>query len=131
MTKISAKFSGKNVLIVEDYFINQEIVQDMLELMDCHVEIAEDGKEAMTKVSDKKYDLILMDIQLPEKDGFEVTREIRKTEPASARTPIVALTANAMAGDREKCLEAGMDDYIAKPIDITKLESILKKYLGS
>ncbi len=130
MTKIGSKFTGKRILVVEDYFINQEIVQDMLELMDCHVEIAEDGEEAIEKVDKNEYDLILMDIQLPEKDGYEVTREIRQQEKTGKkRKTIVALTANAMAGDREKCIEAGMDDYLSKPIDLTKLESILKKYL--
>lgn len=131
MQKISARFPGKKILLVEDYFINQEIVQDMLELMECSVDIAEDGAEAIKKFDTKNYDLILMDIQLPEKDGYEVTRTIRTKEQTEAKKPvtIVALTANAMVGDKEKCLEAGMNDYIAKPIELTVLESVLKKYL--
>lgn len=131
MSKIEARFPGKSVLVVEDYFINQEIVQDMLELMDCQVELAENGSEALEKLANRKYDMILMDIQLPEKDGYQLTREIREKEKSqdTKRTAIVALTANAMSGDREKCLEAGMDDYIAKPIDIASLETVLKKYL--
>lgn len=133
MQKTSAKFSGKRILLVEDYFINQEIVQDMLELMDCSVDLAEDGAEALRKYEAKEYDLILMDIQLPEMDGYEVTREIRRKEKTDSKkhTTIVALTANAMVGDREKSLESGMDDYLAKPIELAKLESVLKKYLPS
>ncbi|MDP1834907.1 MAG: response regulator [Chlamydiales bacterium] len=131
MQKISARFPGKKILLVEDYFINQEIVQDMLELMECTVDIAEDGAEAIKKFDAKSYDLILMDIQLPEKDGYEVTRTIRTREQTEDKKPvtIVALTANAMVGDKEKCIEAGMNDYIAKPIELAILESVLKKYL--
>ncbi len=130
MQKISAKFPGKRILVVEDYFINQEIVQDMLEMMECSVELAEDGNEALEKHNEDKFDLILMDIQLPLKDGYEATQEIRQREKAGKpRTPIVALTANAMAGDREKCIDAGMDDYLSKPVEISKLEAILKKYI--
>lgn len=132
MQKITANFPGKKILLVEDYFINQEIVQDMLELMGCTVDIAEDGDQALEKFDAKNYDLILMDIQLPKKDGYEVTRTIRRKEQEQSKkhTTIVALTANAMLGDREKCLDAGMDDYIPKPIELTTLESTLKKYFS-
>lgn len=131
--KTIERFSGKNVLLVEDYFINQEILQDMLEVMDCSVDIAENGSEALQKYDNKAYDLILMDIQLPDMDGYEITKEIRKKEQSAGkkRTAIIAVTANAMAGDREKSLTAGMDDYIAKPVELTELEGLIKKYLPS
>ena len=103
----------------------------MLELMDLEVEIAENGREAVEKHAKDHYDVILMDIQMPELDGYEATKKIREKEGSQKHTPIIALTANALIGDREKCLKAGMDDYISKPIESEKLEEILKKYLPS
>lgn len=114
-------FPGKKILVVEDYFINKEMMQDMLEALGCEVDTAEDGETALSKWSKNDYDLILMDIQMPIKDGYEVTREIRKQEDGKKHTIILALTANALVGDKEKCLEAGMDDYLSKPIDKPKL----------
>lgn len=129
MQKISSKFSGKKILVAEDYFVNQEVTQDILELMDFTVDIAENGREALEKYEQNHYDAILMDIQMPELDGYQATKEIRKKENGEKHIPIIALTANALSGDREKCLEAGMDDYISKPIEAVKLEAILKKYI--
>ncbi len=129
MGKVIVQFPGKRILVAEDYFVNQEVTQDILELMGVQVEIAENGKEAVEKHRENSYDLILMDIQMPELDGFEATRQIRKLEGESKHTTIIALTANALAGDREKCLQAGMDDYLSKPIEAKKLEEILCKYL--
>jgi len=123
------KFSGKRALVVEDYFINQEVTQDILELMGVDVEVAENGREALELYQNEKYDLIFMDIQMPEMDGYETTRKIRRSENEGHHVPIIALTANAISGDKEKCLEAGMDDYISKPIEVEKIEEILKKYL--
>jgi CheY-like chemotaxis protein len=125
------KFPGKRVLLVEDYALNQEIVQDMLELMECQVDTAENGKQALELQEKNVYDVILMDVQMPEMDGYTTTQEIRKREAGKKHSAILALTANALVGDREKCLEAGMDDYLAKPVDLDKLENVLKKYLGS
>ncbi len=91
------------------------------------------GEEALVAAQQQRYDLVLMDCQMPEVDGFAATREIRKREsagPASRRLPIVALTANALKGDRERCLEAGMDDYLSKPIGRDELRAMLAKYLG-
>jgi len=129
MAKVTSKFPGKKILIAEDYFVNQEVTQDILELMEFTVDVAENGREALEKYEQSSYDAILMDVQMPEMDGFQTTAEIRKKEQGGKRTPIIALTANAMSGDREKCLEAGMDDYLSKPIEATKLEEILKKYI--
>ena len=131
MGKVTSKFTGKKILIAEDYFVNQEVTQDILELMEFSVDVAENGREALEKYEAGSYDAILMDVQMPEMDGYQTTAEIRKKEKDGKRTPIIALTANAMIGDREKCLEAGMDDYLSKPIEATKLEEILKKYISS
>jgi CheY-like chemotaxis protein len=131
MKKVTSKFPGKRALVVEDYFINQEVTQDILELMELDVEVAENGREALELYQKEKYDLIFMDIQMPEMDGYQTTKEIRRFENKEKRVPIIALTANALSGDREKCLEAGMDDYISKPIEAEKIEEILKKYLPS
>lgn len=131
MKSNAVKFPGKRVLIVEDYAINQEIMQDMLELMDCTVDIAENGKQALVMQAKTPYDLIIMDVQMPEMDGYMTTQEIRKREKGKKRSPILAVTANALVGDREKCLEAGMDDYLSKPVELDKLEATLKKYLSN
>lgn len=125
------KFPGKRVLLVEDYVLNQEIMQDMLELMECRVDIAENGKQALEMVEKNPYDVILMDIQMPEMDGYATTREIRKLEVGKKHSAILAITANALVGDREKCIDAGMDDYLPKPVELDKLENLLKKYIGS
>ncbi len=105
------------VLLAEDNLVNQEIALAMLEESAYQVTVVENGRQALLTYTDGAFDLILMDCHMPEMDGFEATRRIRQQEKDSgrARTPIIALTANAISGDRERCLEAGMDDYIAKP----------------
>jgi CheY-like chemotaxis protein len=131
MKKISSDFAGAKVLLVEDYVINQELTMEMLRMMNCEVELSENGQDALDKFSPGKYDLVIMDIQIPEVDGYAVTKKIREQEKSSKKqTPIVALTANALEGDREKCLKAGMDDYISKPIKGETLETTLAKYLS-
>ncbi len=131
MKKITAKFNAR-ILLAEDYIVNQELTKEMLEMMSCEVDVADDGKEALNRYKTNNYDLILMDVQMPEVDGYQATKEIRKEENSMQKhTPIIALTANALLGDREKCLEAGMDDYLSKPIRGEELETILKKYLPS
>ncbi|MGZ8265805.1 MAG: ATP-binding response regulator, partial [Burkholderiales bacterium] len=113
----AAEAAGARVLLVEDNGVNQQIGVAMLEALGCHVDVAANGLEALTLSERQRYDVILMDCQMPEMDGFEATAVIRARETAagSSRTPIVALTANAMRGDRERCIAAGMDDYLAKP----------------
>lgn len=131
MGKITTKLPGTRILLAEDYFINQELTKDLLELMECEVDIAEDGREALKLFEENEYDLILMDIQMPNLDGYEATKQIRAKEASSKKhIPIVALTANAMQGDEQKCLDAGMDSYISKPLDPQLLEEILKKFLS-
>lgn len=119
-----------SILLVEDNIMNQELAVELLEQAGHIVEIANNGVEAINILSDKQYDLILMDVQMPEMDGFEATRRIRIAENTglAAYTPVIAMTAHAIKGDREKCLEAGMDDYITKPVQVNELFEKVQKY---
>ena len=125
--------SNTKLLLVEDNLVNQKVASVMLKKLGLEtLEIANNGREALEKLADTSYDLVLMDCQMPEMSGYEATRAIRKKEQNAKHTShihIVAMTANAMEGDREKCLEAGMDDYISKPIKLSILASTLKKWL--
>ncbi|MCB1111546.1 MAG: response regulator [Chlamydiales bacterium] len=130
MQKIDADFHNARILVVEDYLVNLELTKEMLEMMNCAVDGAEDGEEALELYDIYEYDLIFMDIQMPKKDGFQTTSAIREAEEKGKKyTPIVALTANALAGDREKYLASGMDDYLSKPIRSTDLAKVLEKYI--
>lgn len=129
MKKISAKFNA-TVLVVDDYIVNQELAKEMLEMMGCQVDVAEDGNEALRMYKENDYDLMFLDVQMPEKDGYQLTREIRQIETGNKHSIIIAITANALVGDKEKCLEAGMDDYISKPIKGADLEIMMEKYLS-
>ncbi|MFV0339633.1 MAG: response regulator [Parachlamydiaceae bacterium] len=128
MTKITSHFPGLKVLLVEDYFINQEVTIEMLEMLECQTELAEDGLQGVQMASDTDFDLIIMDLQTPGIDGLEATKRIRQLPNGSSKSIIIALTASALTGDREKCISAGMDDYISKPMEITSLEGMLKKH---
>ncbi len=130
MKKITSQFNAK-VLVVDDYTINLELTKHMLEMMKCTVDVAESAGEAIDMVSSNDYDLILMDIQMPDMDGVKAMNKIREMNSTNKTTPIIALTANAIEGDREKYLESGMDDYLPKPITGEKLESVLKKHIDS
>jgi CheY-like chemotaxis protein len=116
---------GARVLLVEDDKINQDVATELLKEGKLAVEIAENGEIAIKKIMENHYDMVLMDMQMPVMDGTTATREVRKL-PEFANLPILAMTANAMDCDREKCLEAGMDDYLSKPI---KPEDLWKKLL--
>jgi len=120
------------VLLAEDNITNQIVAEGMLELFGCKVDMAANGKEAVQAVKEQKYDLIFMDCQMPELDGYSATGEIREFEKLTgdAYTPIVALTAHAMSGDRERCISAGMDDYLSKPLCQVQLASVLEKWLA-
>jgi CheY-like chemotaxis protein len=126
--RVTTKFNAR-ILVVDDYVETQVLTKFLLEKMDCQVDVAEDGLEALEMWGKTDYDAILMDVQLPELDGYETTRRIRKSEISGKRTPIIALTANALEGDREKCLKAGMDDYVAKPFRGEDIEKVLQKLL--
>ncbi len=121
------------VLLVEDNPINQMVAQKMLEKVGLKPLLANNGLEAMQRLNEQTYDLVLMDCQMPGMDGFEATREIRKLAIKATNQnliPIVAMTANVMSGDRERCLDVGMDDYIGKPIQRDQLELVLRKWLA-
>ncbi|WP_273703857.1 response regulator, partial [Candidatus Accumulibacter vicinus] len=118
---------GLRVLLVEDNPVNRAVALAILEHCGCEVGIAVDGREAVEICGAGDFDLVLMDCQMPEMDGYEATRAIRAREHPGKRVPIVALTANAMSGDRERCLAAGMDDYLAKPIQIEALAEVLRR----
>jgi CheY-like chemotaxis protein len=118
------------VLLAEDDAINQMVVEAMLTRLGCEVEVAPDGAAACDAASRGRYDMILMDCHMPVMDGFEATRRIREHEAQRrvARTPIVALTADALAGDRERCLQAGMDDYMTKPVSTATLAGAVERW---
>jgi signal transduction histidine kinase/CheY-like chemotaxis protein/HPt (histidine-containing phosphotransfer) domain-containing protein len=122
--------SGTRILLAEDNMVNQEVVRLMLESLGCQTDVAEDGREALQALSAQHYDLVLMDCQMPNLDGFEATAEIRKKEQVMGgrRLSIIALTANAMAGDRERCLAAGMDDYLKKPLRKDELRAAIRRW---
>jgi CheY-like chemotaxis protein len=101
----------------------------MLENLGCSVEIARDGREAVEKCSLQTFDIVLMDCQMPVMDGFEATQEIRRLGGGKNRCPIIAMTAGAMEGDRQKCLDVGMDDYLSKPVSKGDLVRTLHEYL--
>ena len=121
----------KVVLLAEDNPINQEVAKDMLEILGCNVDLANNGMEVLQAVSGKSYDLILMDCQMPVLDGYEATNLIREREISCKidRVPIVAVTGLAMSGDRDACLRSGMDDYLSKPFTLKELRAVLKKWL--
>jgi CheY-like chemotaxis protein/chemotaxis receptor (MCP) glutamine deamidase CheD len=119
------QFSGK-VLLAEDSKGCQVLTQRNLDQFGLEVDIVANGRDAIDKILQQSYDLILMDMKMPYMDGYEATEELRKK---GVKTPIVALTAYAMTPDREKCLNAGCDEYISKPVDIDQLVKILKEYL--
>jgi CheY-like chemotaxis protein len=118
--------SGKRILLVEDNEVNRKVALRLLDKLQLVVEVATNGIEAVQKATTNAYDLILMDCQMPEMDGYEATRQLRAH---GVQTPIVALTANALQGDREQCLLAGMDDYLAKPIKPDELKRTLAHWL--
>jgi len=120
------------ILLAEDNVVNQKVAQKMLESAGWRVHVAGNGVEAVLAIARMRYDAILMDCQMPVMDGYETTREIREREETagSGRTPILAMTANAMPGDRERCLKAGMDDYVTKPVKRTELFSTLERWTG-
>ena len=118
------------ILIAEDNVVNQKVAMRIVEKLGFRADCVANGREAVTAYGSVPYDIILMDCQMPELDGYEATREIRRIEAIKrSDTPIIAMTANAMKGDRERCIEAGMDDYIAKPVTPTDIAIMLEKHL--
>ena len=130
----SDPLAGKcgRILLVDDNPVNQAVALGMLKILKASdVVVASNGKEALAEYSKGRFDIILMDCHMPELDGFEATKAIRKMEHSTqtGRIPIVALTANAMAQDRQNCLDAGMDDHLAKPFSRGQLQDMLERWL--
>jgi CheY-like chemotaxis protein/HPt (histidine-containing phosphotransfer) domain-containing protein len=124
-----------HLLLADDNVVNQKVALRLFDQMGYRIDIAGDGMEALEALERKHYDIVFMDVQMPEMDGLEATRRIRESEKAVARDPnitppliIIAMTANAMTGDREKCLKAGMDDYLAKPVRPEAVQAALKRW---
>jgi two-component system, sensor histidine kinase and response regulator len=131
--KFSGALSGRRILLAEDNPMNQAVASGMLELMGVEAQVVANGREAVDLWSAQAFDLVLVDCQMPVMDGYEATRAIRQLEKethAAHRTPIVALTANAVAGDREACIAAGMDDYLSKPFKYSELEEMVRRWLS-
>jgi CheY-like chemotaxis protein len=118
------------VLVVEDNAVNRDVARGLLETLGCQVDVVPDGTEAVSACAQVEYDVVLMDCQMPHLDGYEATRRIRGNEGAGRRTPVIGLTASAMKGDRERCLAAGMDDYLPKPVGPSDLEAVLHRWGG-
>lgn len=131
-TRTKPVFESSHILVVEDNPVNQMVAMELLEGYGCQVSVAENGKEAIERWQENNYDLIMMDCQMPLMDGFEASKTIRlkENEMALPRIPIIAFTANAMHGDKEKCLKAEMDDYLSKPVVQRDLEVVLTNWLS-
>ena len=123
-----AKISGAYLLLVEDNEINQQVARELLEKAGVTVAVAENGEEAIARIAKENFDGVLMDMQMPVMDGITTAREIRKN-PGFAKLPIIAMTANVMAGDRDRCLAAGMNDHITKPFDPNKMVATLARWI--
>ena len=123
--------SSPLVLVAEDSQINQIVAARSLERCGCRVEVVGDGREALKALEARRYDAVLMDCQMPDMDGYQATAEIRRRESGARRTPVIAMTAHAMDGDRKRCLDAGMDDYISKPMRHTALVAALMRWIPS
>jgi CheY-like chemotaxis protein len=124
------RYQGK-VLLVDDNVVNQKVAARFLERLGLTATIANDGAEAVKLYEADRFDLVLMDLQMPVMDGFEATRRIRDFEAWRSRTPIIALTANAMTGQMERCLAAGMDGFLTKPLEVERLREVIAKYCAA
>ena len=123
--------SHSRVLVVDDNATNQKVAALMLEELNCRVDLAANGREAVEMHALLPYDVVFMDCEMPEMDGFEATAAIRQREAGGRRVPIIAMTAKAMQGDRDRCLAAGMDDYISKPVMMDELERTLDRHYAA
>lgn len=118
------------VLVAEDNIFNQKVARHILQRIGCHADLVANGIEALKMMELAHYDLILMDCQMPDMDGYQATAAIRQLGTHAATTPIIAMTANAMPGDRDRCLDAGMDDYVSKPVQLEKVEKMVQVWQG-
>lgn len=120
--------TSPKILIAEDSFVNQKILLRILKQIGCTADVVSNGLQAIEAVATKNYDIVFMDMYMPEMDGLEATRKIVNSRFPSNRPRIIALTADSMSGDKDKCIEAGMDDYITKPVCIEEILSILNRW---
>jgi two-component system, sensor histidine kinase and response regulator len=125
-----APAGAPRVLVAEDNAVNQLVIETMLTKRGFAVDVAVNGREALDKLAGGGYAAVFMDCQMPELDGYEATASLRASEPAGTRLPVIAMTAHAMKGDRERCLQAGMDDYLSKPLRPEQLDAVLERWLG-
>jgi two-component system, sensor histidine kinase and response regulator len=130
-TAVATDNSVRRLLLVEDNAVNQLVASRMLQRLGFTVEFATDGKQAVDMVAANRYDLVFMDCQMPVMDGYQATEQIRRTEPPDRHVVIVAMTANAMQTDRERCIESGMDDYVSKPINKSEIVAVLRRHLSA
>ena len=119
---------GARLLVADDNKVNRLLLSRNLELLGHTVATAENGRVALDRLHEGRFDLVLMDMEMPEMDGFATTREIRRREGGRVHTPIIAMTANAMDSDRQRCLDAGMDDYLSKPVRAPLLRAALERW---
>ncbi|MGH9276845.1 MAG: response regulator, partial [Acidimicrobiales bacterium] len=122
--------AGLRLLVVDDNAVNQKVVVAMLQRLAFEVDVACDGYEAVAAVAQAPYAAVLMDCQMPVMNGYQATAEIRRREAGASRVPIIALTASALRGDEERCIAAGMDAYLAKPVRIDSLAEVLTRLLA-
>ncbi|NJO52000.1 MAG: response regulator [Leptolyngbyaceae cyanobacterium RM2_2_4] len=123
--------SKTRILVVEDNEFNQQLIIRMLKYLGYSADVVSNGQEALTQLATCTYDIVLMDCQMPILDGYETARLFRQDQDLHQQTVIIGLTAHAMVGDRNKCLEVGMDDYISKPIKLEVLKTRLEYWIGS
>jgi CheY-like chemotaxis protein len=126
---LPAELAGSRILLVEDNLLNQNLASELLVSLGAHVEVAQNGWEAVEAVQQRDYDAVLMDVQMPDLDGYEATRKIRQ-DLGSARLPVIGLTANAQESDRALAMAAGMDDFLTKPIDLQELVYTLTRVIA-
>jgi CheY-like chemotaxis protein len=119
--------STPTILLAEDNVVNQAVAKRMLQKLGCRADVVASGVEALAALKQRAYDVVLMDVQMPELNGCEATQKLRAMSLAGPQPWVIALTANALKGDRERCLAAGMDDYIAKPVRLADLENALER----
>lgn len=130
-TQEKEKIIKRKILIVEDDEVNQELITSFLTYLNFDSDIAINGSDALDRIANNDYALILMDVNMPVLNGIEATKKIRELKSNKNKTPIIALTANAMQGDKEKCLTAGMDDYLSKPVSIKVLKNSIRRFIGN
>ena len=129
MTK-KQNMKNARILLVEDDVLNQEVMGAMLRMLGYRTDIATDGAEALQALSSNDYQLILMDCKMPVMDGFEAVNTIRNSAEAWKRIPVIAITANALSGERERCMNAGMDEYLSKPVKMEDLGKMLERFIS-